>query len=168
MPCACKFVPPEYPEIDHWGPLLWMVLHALAEHGGKTVNPLFRPDEIRQWPLVIANLPSIIPCPDCREHAAQWIAAHPIAAIKIVPHDELYTWLTTYIYDFHESVNQRTGKPSFDKMKLVETYKSVRIGAALRALTPFMESAIQLSGLRILSWKKWVGYTQMLISLYGA
>ena len=167
MPCACQATMPEYPEVEHWGPLLWMILHALAERGGTAVSPLFYPDEKRHWILVINNLPSIIPCPDCREHATLWVAAHPSTAIKDVPVAGLHEWLTSYMYSFHEAVNVRIGKPSFDRRRLAETYAHVRIGAALRALTPFIETAIQLSGLRILGWNKWLGYAQMLMSVYG-
>ena len=167
MPCACKTPLPDYPETTHWGPILWTILHALAERGGKSVNVLFRPDEIRQWILVMTTLPKIIPCPDCREHAEAWLLARPFLDLKTVPQTQLYSWLTTYIYDFHEAVNKRTEKPSFDKALLAGTYGNVRLSGALRALTPYIETAIQLSGLTLMPWKKWVGYTRMLMSVYG-
>lgn len=167
MPCNCTTPLPDYPDTGHWGPVLWTILHAFAEHGGKPSNPLYRPDEIRQWILIITTLPKIIPCPQCREHADEWIGAHPIADIKSVPYDHLYTWLTNYIYIFHEAVNKRTEKPSFDKALLAPTYGAVRVSGALRTLTPYIEIAIQLSGLTLLPWKKWVGYARMLMSVYG-
>lgn len=167
MPCACKTQPPDYPETDHWGPILWTILHAFAERGGKPSSPLYAPDEIRQWILVISTLPKIIPCPSCREHCEEWIITHPINAIKTLPQEKLYGWLTDYVYTFHEAVNARIGKPSFDRSLLASTYGNIRMTGALRALTPYIEAAIELSGLTLIPWKKWVGYARMLMSVYG-
>ena len=167
MPCACKVPLPDYPETDHWGPILWTILHAFAERGGKPSSPLYSTDEIRQWVLVVSTLPKIIPCPSCREHCEEWVMDHPIAVIKSLRQDQLHDWLVDYMYNFHEAVNKRLGKPSFDKNMLASTYGNVRMTGALRALTPYIETAIQLSGLTLMPWKKWVGYARMLMSVYG-
>lgn len=167
MPCACKNNQPEYPVTDNWGPSLWKVLHALAEKGGKVVIPSFRDDEKRQWILLIEIMPKMIPCENCREHAQQWILQHPIKPIKDVPSDEIYEWLTTWVYNFHEAVNQRTGKPSFDKSLLPQTYGRVDVNETYKAMKPFIESAIRLSGVTLFPWQKWTNYLRMLSSLYG-
>ena len=92
---------------------------------------------------------------------------HPIIAIKTLPQEKLYAWLTDYVYTFHEAVNTRIGKPSFDRSVLSSTYGNIRMAGALRALTPYIEAAIELSGLTLIPWKKWVGYARMLMSVYG-
>lgn len=167
MPCACKADQPDYPITDNWGPSLWQIMHALAERGGKVITPSFREDEKRQWILFIEIMPKMIPCPNCREHAQEWILKNPITAIKEVGASEIYHWLTTWVYNFHEDVNRRTGKPSFDKALLQQTYGNVNIVTIFKAMKPFIENAIRLSGITLLPWQKWSNYLVMLRSLYG-
>ena len=167
MPCSCQKPQPDYPESDHWGPVLWTVLHALAQKGGKAIFPSFRDDEVRQWINLIQTLPKMIPCAMCRMHAEEWINSRPITAIKTVPYSDLNEWLVDWVYDFHENVNARVGKPSFDKALLGPTYNSVSIAGAMRVLKPFIETAIVLSGITLFPWNKWVGYVKLLISYYG-
>jgi len=167
MPCSCQKPAPDYPETDNWGPVLWAVLHALAERGGKLVSQGFRDDEKRQWTNIITTLPKIIPCPNCRTHAEEWITQHPVTAIKELYGDKLRTWLIDFFYTFHESVNSRTGKPSFDKTLLSQTYGSISVAGAIKRLKPFIEVAIRLSGLTLVPWQKWSGYVIMLSSFYG-
>ena len=167
MPCACQKQEPTYPVSDNWGPALWTILHALAERGGKVVSPGFRDDEKRQWINLIQIMPKIIPCPNCREHAESWILSNPITAIKTVSHNEINNWLVDWVYKFHEDVNSRTGKPSFDKSLLSETYGKVQIIATLHGLKPFIETAIRLSGVTLFPWQKWTGFVRVLCSFYG-
>ena len=166
MPCACQKPMPDYPATDNWGPALWSILHGLAEKAGKTSIPSFREDEKRQWILLIEIMPKMIPCLNCREHAQQWILKNPITAIKDIHHDELYEWLTTWVYTFHESVNERTGKPSFDKALLAQTYGSIHIMGVYTSIKPHIENAIRLSGVTLFPWQKWTNYLKMLLSLY--
>jgi len=165
MPCACQNPLPSYPITDNWGPSLWKILHSLAEKGGKVITPGFRDDEKRQWILLIEIMPKMIPCPDCREHAQQWILKNPITAIKALANDEMYLWLTTWVYTFHEDVNKRTGKPSFDKNLLATTYGSTNILEVFKSMKPFIENAIRLSGITLLPWQKWINYFTIIRSL---
>jgi len=167
MPCSCQKPQPDYPESDHWGPVLWTIMHALAEKAGKIVTRAFRDDERRQWINMIQILPKMIPCAMCRAHAEEWIAAHPVAVLKTLSDADLHDWLVDWVYDFHESVNARVGKPSFDKTLLSATYGSISIPGAMRILKPFIETAIRLSGITLFPWQKWQGYVKLLCSYYG-
>ena len=167
MPCSCQKPLPDYPESDHWGPVLWTILHTLAEKGGKAVFSSFYEDERRQWINIFSVLPKMIPCAMCRQHTEEWIAANPIAAIKTMPYSQLGPWLIDWFYTFHEEVNARTGKPSFDKALLATTYNSVSIEGAMRILKPFIETAIRLSGITLFPWTKFVGFVKIMCSIYG-
>jgi|Laugresu1bdmlbdd_1035124.scaffolds.fasta_scaffold22563_3 hypothetical protein len=167
MPCACKGDQPDYPITDNWGPSLWTILHALAEKAGRPIFPSFREDEKRQWTHFIEIMPKMIPCPNCREHAQNWVIAHPMKAAKDLGADEFHEWMVTWVYEFHEDVNRREGKPSFDKSLLSETYGSVNVKTVLKIMTPFIENAIRLSGITLFPWQKWNGYFKMLCSFYG-
>ena len=166
MPCACKNVQPDYPVTDNWGPVLWAVLHCLANKSGKVIAPSFRDDERRQWANIINGLPKIIPCPNCREHAEVWVLLNPCTAIKTMSDIDLHEWLVNWTYGFHESVNARTGKPPFNKVLLPSLYGPVSIPGALARLKPFIEVAIRLSGVTLMPWKKWLGHVIMLNSFY--
>ena len=166
MPCACQKPQPDYPESDNWGPVLWAVLHALANKSGTVNTSLYRDDERRQWINIIEGLPKIIPCPKCREHAEVWILLHPTKPIKTMSDIQLHEWLVNWAYDFHESVNARTGKPSFDKALLPQTYGRISIPGAMNRLKPFIEVAIRMSGLTLIPWQKWTNYIIMLNSFY--
>jgi hypothetical protein len=166
MPCSCQKPQPEYPVTDNWGPVLWAILHALAERSTRVSSPMFREDEKRLWPKIINELPKIIPCPSCREHAEVWILLHPTTAIKSLSDNDLHVWLVNWFYMFHESVNARTGKPPFDPALLYHTYGNISILGALNALKPFIEVAIRLSGLTLLPWQKWVKDVKTLNSFY--
>ena len=167
MPCSCQKPLPDYPESDHWGPVLWTIMHSLAQKGGKAVFSTFYDDERRQWLNLFSVLPKMIPCAMCRQHTEEWIASHPVTVIKTIPYDQLGPWLIDWLYTFHEAVNARTGKPPFDRTLLDTTYNSTSIEGAMRILKPFIETAIRLSGITLFPWTKFIGFVKILCSIYG-
>jgi hypothetical protein len=168
MPCACRKPEPAYPENDQWGPVLWKLLHSLAEHAGEPIqrNTAGFADEKRQWMNLVSVLPKMIPCDKCRAHCAEYLEHVPFD-LKTVPDDELHEWIRNYFWEFHEHVNSGIGKPSFPKGDLTSTYRSVSVSQTLRTLTPFIETAIRLTGITLLPWQKFQGYVRMLSSIYG-
>jgi hypothetical protein len=167
MPCACKKPLPAYPGTTEWGPTMWKILHAFAERSGKITNPIFHNDERRQWSLLLTELPKVIPCDHCREHATAWIASHPVTALRDLPYAEVHDWLVNYLCTFHNAVNTRLSKPSFDLTTHTAVYGSVNINNELRRLTGPMQTAIYLSGVKLLSWRSWKGAALLLTSMYG-
>ncbi len=168
MPCACQKPEPAYPENDQWGPHLWRILHALAEHAGKPIQrtPAAYADEKRQWVNLMTTLPKMIPCDKCRAHATDYQAHIPFD-LKGVSEDDLNEWIRTYLWEFHEHVNSGIGKPSFPKANLTPTYHSVSVSATLKSLTPFIETAIRLRGLTLFPWQNFTKYVRTLNSIYG-
>ena len=73
MPCACLIPLPNYPTNESWGPILWRVLHGLAEKYGKLITPLFHQEEVLAWTHLIDNTYKILPCKDCRDHYLKWL-----------------------------------------------------------------------------------------------
>lgn len=165
MFCACKNPTPDYPVATHWGPPLWGLLHTLAE---RIVTTPTTQEDKHLWGHVLAALPKVIPCPDCREHATAWSAAHPVTEyMALTTKVDRRAWIIHWFYELHESVNARLGKPSFEKARLSEVYRTKHIKEYLTQLKPFMTSAIQLSGVTILSWKRFVAFLIALQSVYG-
>ena len=167
MPCNCKKPQPDYPETDNWGPVMWAILHALAQKSGNICSPYFRNDEKRHWINLIKAFPKTIPCPSCREHAEKWVLANPPFDFKTTMNpSELHEWIVDWCYDLHESVNERLDKQPFDKALLAQTYGSISIMGALARLTPFIDTAIRLSGLTRTPWQTWVKHVTVLSSYY--
>lgn len=161
MPCNCILDRPSYPFNEEWGPRLWLVLHTLAERAGKQDSIITRSDEQRAWPLFLKELPSIIPCPQCKEHCQEYLKTTPFQ----LPND-YYEWrnyIPNYFYVFHESLNRRLGKPSFPKEDLSKTYGNLgQMKVTLDELEIVQQRAIKLGGVSLLAWKAWLKQLGML------
>jgi hypothetical protein len=146
---------PKYPQNEEWGPLLWRILHTLAEKAGLQRDPLLQADEIRIWPLFVKTLGPMIPCPYCRDHFNEYIAAHPF----LYPTDFSQTnnYIRQWFYDFHESVNQRRQKSSFPFANLSSTYKNIGIlKETLQKFEVLEFKAMKLNGVTITAWQAWL------------
>jgi len=167
MPCQCATEKPDYPANDTWGPLLWTILHGLAERVG-SINPMFANDEKQRWLALFAGLPMIIPCKDCREHAVQYMADHSaIQPWKMLAPDQRKEFTRTWFYEFHEAVNARLGHASFDKDLLTPSYGSINIREYLGRFAHIVNVAIQLDGVQMIKWRDWNGIIIRLLALYG-
>jgi len=155
MVCNCIVDKPTYPQNDEWGPLLWWILHTLADKAGRQTNTVMRGDEERAWPLFFKGLPAALPCPYCRDHLEDYVRSHPFA----LPADQT-TWreyVPNYVYELHEAVNARLGKPSFPKESLHDTYNNTKpFKETLEALQKIENRAIKMGGVSLLSWGAWI------------
>ena len=149
MPCyRCMKAAINAPDIKDWGPAFWSLLHGYAERSGK------HEDEKSHWICIFEALPTILPCPECGKHVKEWLRTHPIGQLRKLPVPQLYGWITTYLYNLHENVNKRLGKPGFPKDKLAETYGSIKLPIVTESLRRYIEKSIISSGTGIISWKK--------------
>ncbi len=161
MPCNCIVDKPTYPQNEEWGPLLWTLLHTLAEKAGKQDNIITKGDEMRAWPLFMKELAPIIPCPYCKEHFQQYMKEHPFDLPADYP---LWsTYIPMYFYTLHESINARLGKPRFPLSDLSNTYQDTkRIKNVLNELEALQQRAIKMGGVSLLAWKAWLKQFNML------
>lgn len=89
-----------------WGTGTWVVVHTTAlvfseEYRG---NELDRFEEAMiHW---YSALPYVLPCRACGAHCYEYIKSHPPPIKGTVGTRALFNWTV----DFHNSVNQRTGK----------------------------------------------------------
>ena len=167
MPCACKKTVEKYPENITWGPLVWRILHGLAEHSGKqTIVPL-QDDERRYWNTLLKTMEHILPCDVCRSHYAIWIRANPYETIVTMPYAELNLWIRTWLFNLHNDVNSRTEKEPFLFENLSGIYGRIDIKASWRQLEPIINLAINLSGISLMPWRKWLANVRSLQGLYG-
>ena len=166
MPCACRKPIENYPENAAWGPLVWTILHGLAELSGKQVSSILQDDEKRLWVVLLKGITHMLPCDQCRDHYAMWIAKYPVDILLTIAYSDVGEWIRRWLFDLHNDVNMRTSKPVFLYENLV-MYKGVGITATWRRLEPVMKLAIQLNGISLLPWKKWLATVRSLQGIYG-
>lgn len=80
-----------------WGPALWTFLHTAAA-------AVDNPEALVQ---IIEALPKTLPCPECRQHAADYLKVNP-AASAVRDIESASRW----VFNFHNAVNGRLGKPA--------------------------------------------------------
>lgn len=167
MTCSrCAKDDTRYPKTSEWGPLIWKILHSLAEKAGKQTNEMLKADEMRAWLLFVKTLTSILPCEECRSHATTYITEHPFEPPSTYQAWNLY--IRTYFYTFHEAVNTRLEKPTFPFSSLAESYRD---GGAITTynnqLNKLMLNAMKLNGMHIKAWQTWQNHMKMLKAAMG-
>lgn len=162
MPCACQIPVPDYPSTADWGPILWTILHGLAQRAGRSVLPA---DEIREWQKFLKVTGEILPCDHCRDHYHQYSTHHPLTQIKTLSKEDMKTFVKKWLWTLHNEVNTSHTKPSFTYTDLDTTYNNVSLQDQIWRLDPVMKRAIQLSGVSLLKWTAWLHSYKMLLSL---
>ncbi len=168
MPCSCKLPLEIYPESAEWGPLLWTILHGIAERSGAAVTPLFRSDERRQLTSLFHAVAKMIPCPSCKEHYTEYLKEHPVdKTLKDIPYEEIRPYVRRWFWELHNWVNESYGKPIFSLEDVATTYRSVAIRTVMKQLAAPMQRAIRLQSGQLFGYNEFVKAVTMLLSLYG-
>ena len=156
-----------YPEAAEWGPLLWTILHGLAEKAGKPISPIYSEDERRAWLQFFKLTGDIIPCHICKEHFQIYLREHPVDQLRNLPLTALNDWVRTWFWEVHNWVNMTLQKPVFSKDQLSATYSSVNIRTYIKRLEAPLKRAIMLSGNQFIKFTEWKGKLLMMLSIFG-
>jgi len=167
MSCPCLIPEPDYPGTAQWGPLLWCMLHGLAEKAGTCTTPMFLDDERRYWIHFFKETGEIIPCPTCKSHYIEYLREHPISSLKTLPHSERKTWIRRWFWELHNNVNARLGKPIFLLEDLTPAYGNVKLHETLGRLDAPIKVAIKITGTNFLKYSEWRKRVTMLFSIFG-
>jgi hypothetical protein len=131
---------------DIWGPLVWKLLHAMADLSN-------RRDVYLLWNQVLRATATILPCELCRVHMNEYIRAHPfvlknwMALSPQIIRENIRRWIN----DFHNSVNERLGKPIHELKPLTDNNyheKVVEVDASFRTL-------LEMWATRKISLREW-------------
>jgi hypothetical protein len=150
MPCACKIPIVQYPETAEWGPLMWDILHGLAEKSGNNTNLLLQADEIRCWTTLLNSVGQTLPCDICSKHYKEYLLANPIT---IPSYSELKTYIKTWLWTLHNEINGGNDKPSFSYSDLTAKYSGIPVKIRLQQLAAPIQRAMMHNGVRLLNWK---------------
>ena len=165
MPCGCEKDRYIDPEGLGWGPLLWRVLHGLAERIG-SCTALFFNDERLTWTHLLTLTGEILPCELCREHYKKWIKANPIHDIKLLKGTELREFIRKWLWSLHDNIDKNLGKPSIDYTDLPILYAGINIELSFRYLKKIEKIAVQDGNVKLNSWDSFVKHYLFMASIY--
>jgi hypothetical protein len=164
MGCKCRAPVIDYPDSVDWGPILWKMLHALADRLSSGTPTLFR-DEINLWKKLIPFTGDIIPCDICRAHYKEYLGENPMGFLKMARPDAA-TWIQTWLWTLHNDINVENNKPTFAFTDLHATYGSINLTDMFHQLEPVMKRAIEPNGVSFLKWKAWIIVYKTLVAMY--
>jgi Erv1 / Alr family len=167
MPCGCAKDRYMDPEGLSWGPLLWRVLHGLAERVGHLVRPIFLQDEKRSWRVLLEIIAKILPCDVCQAHYTKWLAAHPVSPIQTLTGDALREFIRTWLWTLHENVNKDLNKPSFAYENLTELYGNLNVEPPYKYFEKLEKIAIVKTVVKLNQWMIFVKEYRTLANIYG-
>jgi hypothetical protein len=167
MPCACKVPAPDFPTNCSWGPILWKILHGLADKYGTTVSKMFEKDQEILWPRFIEQTQKIIPCEECRDHYATYVKKNDPAILKTLPPEEAAAWIQNFYLTMHNKVNKYTEKPIFLEASLHETYANVNFQYEIKHFEALIKIVFHYNEVTLMSWMNWVRSLRALMSIYG-
>jgi hypothetical protein len=146
---------------------MWSIFHTLAERSGTIKQTILQDDERRFWIQLLRATKDTLPCDHCREHYSAWLVSRPPEVLKTLPYAEVHGWIREWFFALHNQVNTRNGKSVFLIKDLEDTYKNVNITEMWRRLEPVIRVAIQLSGITLAPWQKWLRMVRSLQGFYG-
>ena len=89
-----------------WGPALWIILHSACERIGSHTLKKLPEEESRIWFGLLQSLRYSLPCPQCKKH---YTSFYNDLVLSNITRESVRNWL----YNLHNQVNQRIGKPQF-------------------------------------------------------
>jgi hypothetical protein len=104
-----------------WGPLLWDILHRIAEQVGKTKPAIVQTDEVQKWIQMMKTVENSMPCALCRNHYKEWLTKHPLNALSNLRGVAFREAARKYLWQLHENVNVRNGKNSGISLEMCPT-----------------------------------------------
>jgi len=150
-----------------WGPLLWKLLHGLAEKSGKPITSQYAEEERHIWLTFFKHTGDIIPCNACKEHYDIYLREHPVDVLKHMKLHDIHNWIRRWFWELHEWVNDTYKKPSFSFDDLSSMYGSINLRVTLKQFEMPMKKAIQISGYNNKKFVDWKSKYIRLLSLYG-
>lgn len=112
-----------------WGPPIWYFFHTIA-HKIKESSFLPLKNDILMHIVQICNN---LPCPTCSKHASQYLES--VDMKKINSKQDLKLML----FQFHNVVNKKLGKPEFSIIELDKKYENAKFERILTIFFHFFE-----------------------------
>lgn len=140
-----------------WGNAIWLLFHTLAHK--------LKPEYSREVPILFAHINSIcnnLPCPDCQEHASNFLSRVNIKAITSSKEA-----LVEFLYIFHNTVNKRLSTPAFPKESLNAMYSRANTRNVVAHFIAIMNSNMNNEKLMMNSFRR-QNYMNSFVKYIGA
>jgi len=168
MPCKCKLPYQTYPEAKEWGPVLWTLLHGIAERVGSCSFPQYQADERRSLANLFVKVGKMIPCPSCKEHYEVFLKENPVTIpLKTLPYQELRAFVRDWFWRLHHMVNESKGLESPPLDTLPALYGKADLRMAIAQLKSPMQRAIKIAGKMFIAFTECMTCIRTLLSIYG-
>ena len=122
-------VPSEKPKTMKWGAPTWFLLHTLAEKVKEDQFPRIRKELLD----VILKICNNLPCPDCANHATQYLNGINFNTITSK------SILKDMLYNFHNTINKKKGFAHFNYQELSEKYSKANTVNIIQNFMQFYE-----------------------------
>ena len=103
--------------IQEWGQVTWYLFHTLAEK----IRPEYFDQERANISKHIYSICSILPCPDCKQHALSYLSKINFSTITNKEQ------LKLFLMNFHNYVNNRHNKKLFTIEEVNNKYKHANL-----------------------------------------
>ena len=155
---------------EEWGPILWKLLHCLANKIGDSGSSIIDTDQATYVEFVLITLPNIIPCKECQEHARNYIAINNVPNLKGHYRGNLKQIVKQWLFTFHNTVRSLKGQEI--TVKTLEEYTKIYENCVIQQceyniLTQNIAYAIRQNWVKIDAWRKWYNFIERLRMLSG-
>lgn len=153
-----------------WGPILWKLLHCMAERVGGTGSTIIDTDQANYFETVLTMLPVIIPCQECQAHAAAYLSANPVPTLRGLYGQTLRSTVREWLFTFHNAV--RTNNQQAILVQTIEECSALYQDCMMpkceyTALVQTVAAAVRLGWVPIEQWRKWYSNIERLRIIAG-
>lgn len=167
MPCACNIPIPNAPTNEIWGPILWKVLHGLAEKSNNKILDMYNTEEKLAWINLVKYTEKILPCPTCREHYKDWLSRNNVNLLKSLNRDQQSIWIRNFFWSLHEEINNWNKKEGISFDLISTLYSNINIRSNIKEFESIIKIVFQHNGVSILAWQNWLNEAKKLQAIYG-
>jgi hypothetical protein len=158
---------PNYPTNCEWGPILWRILHGLADKYGRLMYPTFIREQEVAWPKFIEQTQNILPCKDCRSHYKEFYQKNNPSILKDLISEDQASWVQNFFFNLHNEINLENNKPLFEFSNLHSTYSTVNYTFEIKHFEKLLKIVFQYNEVSLLSWLNWLKTFRTIANIYG-
>ena len=153
---------------SEWGPILWKFLHCLAEHLGQTGSTIIDTDQAQYTETLLSTIPLILPCLECQEHAAAYLAANPVPSLVGLYGNALRDTVRLWLFLFHNAVRAQQGIMITTVEECQALYQDCVVKTCEYTLfVQAVGAAVKLGRIRLENWRKWFSKAERLRIISG-
>ena len=152
-----------------WGPIMWRLLHIIAEKIGQSGSKLMDADQANYVKTIITMLPNVLPCGDCQAHAKTYLSVNPFPELINLYGRDLSNAVRVWLFMFHNHVRVMKGHTPLataEECQLIYEHERLSL-ADYTVLIDCITAATRQLWVKLDQWKKWYSALERLRLLTG-